>query len=49
MPFQVESYLHESTMEKIQELCDREWIQMHYKTLIYMENSGCLDVSDGTS
>ena len=37
----VENYLHESTMEKIQELCDEEWIQVHYKTLIHMENSGC--------
>jgi len=37
----VENYLHESTMEKIQELCDEEWILAHYKTLILMENSGC--------
>jgi len=37
----VENYLHESTMEKIQELCDEEWISVHYKTLIHMENSGC--------
>jgi len=37
----VENYLHESTMEKIQELCDEEWILVHYKTLIHMENSGC--------
>lgn len=37
----VENYLHESTMEKIQELCDEEWILAHYKTLIHMENSGC--------
>lgn len=37
----VENYLHETTMEKIQELCDEEWIQVHYKTLIHMENSGC--------
>jgi len=37
----VENYLHESTMEKIQELCDEEWILTHYKTLIHMENSGC--------
>eukprot|EP00929_Paragymnodinium_shiwhaense_P119379 TRINITY_DN91272_c0_g1_i1.p1 TRINITY_DN91272_c0_g1~~TRINITY_DN91272_c0_g1_i1.p1 ORF type:complete len:769 (+),score=209.87 TRINITY_DN91272_c0_g1_i1:168-2474(+) len=37
----VENYLHDSTMEKIQELCDQEWIQRHYKTLIDMENSGC--------
>jgi len=37
----VENYLHESTMEKIQELCDEEWILAHYKTLVHMENSGC--------
>lgn len=37
----VENYLHESTMEKIQELCNEEWILAHYKTLIHMENSGC--------
>jgi len=37
----VENYLHESTMEKIQELCDEEWILAHYKPLIHMENSGC--------
>mmetsp|Transcript_14203 Transcript_14203/g.42309 ORF Transcript_14203/g.42309 Transcript_14203/m.42309 type:complete len:789 (-) Transcript_14203:234-2600(-) len=37
----VENYLHESTMEKIQELCDEEWILAHFKTLIHMENSGC--------
>jgi cullin 3 len=37
----VENYLHESTMEKIQELCDEEWITAHYKNLIHMENSGC--------
>mmetsp|Transcript_41983 Transcript_41983/g.94338 ORF Transcript_41983/g.94338 Transcript_41983/m.94338 type:complete len:789 (+) Transcript_41983:1-2367(+) len=37
----VENYLHESTMQKIQELCDDEWILAHYKALIYMENSGC--------
>eukprot|EP00931_Biecheleriopsis_adriatica_P030370 TRINITY_DN17902_c0_g1_i1.p1 TRINITY_DN17902_c0_g1~~TRINITY_DN17902_c0_g1_i1.p1 ORF type:complete len:787 (+),score=219.46 TRINITY_DN17902_c0_g1_i1:64-2424(+) len=37
----VENYLHESTMAKIQELCDEEWISAHYKTLISMENSGC--------
>ena len=37
----VENYLHESTMEKIQDLCDEEWISVHYKTLIHMENSGC--------
>lgn len=37
----VESYLHDSTMDKIQELCDEEWILAHYKTLIHMENSGC--------
>lgn len=37
----VENYLHETTMEKIQELCDEEWILAHYKTLIHMENSGC--------
>mmetsp|Transcript_111684 Transcript_111684/g.249546 ORF Transcript_111684/g.249546 Transcript_111684/m.249546 type:complete len:760 (-) Transcript_111684:285-2564(-) len=37
----VENYLHESTMDKIQELCDEEWIVAHYKTLIHMENSGC--------
>jgi len=37
----VENYLHESTMEKIQELCDEEWVLAHYKTLIHMENSGC--------
>ncbi|CAL1133607.1 unnamed protein product [Cladocopium goreaui] len=37
----VENYLHESTMEKIEELCDEEWISVHYKTLIHMENSGC--------
>mmetsp|Transcript_13328 Transcript_13328/g.25129 ORF Transcript_13328/g.25129 Transcript_13328/m.25129 type:complete len:779 (+) Transcript_13328:73-2409(+) len=37
----VENYLHESTMEKIQELCDEEWILAHFKPLIHMENSGC--------
>lgn len=37
----VDNYLHDSTMEKIQELCDEEWILTHYKTLINMENSGC--------
>ncbi|CAJ1337449.1 unnamed protein product, partial [Effrenium voratum] len=37
----VQNYLHESTMEKIQELCDEEWILVHYKTLIHMNNSGC--------
>jgi len=37
----VNNYLHESTMEKIQELCDEEWILAHYKPLIHMENSGC--------
>jgi len=37
----VENYLHDSTMEKIQELCDEEWILAHYKTLIHMETSGC--------
>jgi len=37
----VENYLHESTMEKIQDLCDEEWILAHSKTLIQMENSGC--------
>jgi len=37
----VENYLHESTMEKIHELCDEEWILAHYTTLIHMENSGC--------
>jgi cullin 3 len=38
----VENYLHETTMEKIQRLCDEEWILAHYKTLINMENSGCV-------
>lgn len=37
----VEHYLHESTMENIQKLCDEEWILVHYKALIHMENSGC--------
>jgi len=37
----VDSYLHESTMEKIQVLCDEEWILAHYKALIAMETSGC--------
>mmetsp|Transcript_33204 Transcript_33204/g.72436 ORF Transcript_33204/g.72436 Transcript_33204/m.72436 type:complete len:778 (+) Transcript_33204:129-2462(+) len=37
----VENYLHESTMDQVQELCDEEWILPHYKTLIHMEHSGC--------
>jgi len=37
----VESYLHESTLEKLQRLLDEEWIIAHYKTLIRMETSGC--------
>eukprot|EP00397_Hematodinium_sp_SG-2012_P003195 GEMP01003203.1.p1 GENE.GEMP01003203.1~~GEMP01003203.1.p1 ORF type:complete len:773 (+),score=115.20 GEMP01003203.1:90-2408(+) len=37
----VESYLHESTLEKLQLLLDEEWILAHYKALIQMENSGC--------
>jgi len=37
----VESYLHESTLEKLQQLLDEEWILAHYKTLIRMESSGC--------
>ncbi|CAK0911605.1 unnamed protein product [Prorocentrum cordatum] len=28
-------------MEKVQDLCDREWITVHCSTLIHMENSGC--------
>jgi succinate dehydrogenase/fumarate reductase flavoprotein subunit len=31
------------TILSVQELCDEEWIQVHYKTLIHMENSGCPD------
>ncbi|CAD7948647.1 unnamed protein product [Amoebophrya sp. A25] len=30
----VQSYLHESTMDKIQSLMDKEWIQRHYETLV---------------
>lgn len=37
----VENYLHESTMEKVQTLCDEEWILAHFMTLIKMEGSGC--------
>lgn len=37
----VESYLHETTLEKLQHLMDEEWILAHYKTLVQMENSGC--------
>lgn len=37
----VDNYLHESTAEKIQDLCDEEWILAHYKMLIHMDNSGC--------
>eukprot|EP00928_Gymnodinium_smaydae_P013194 TRINITY_DN1481_c0_g3_i1.p1 TRINITY_DN1481_c0_g3~~TRINITY_DN1481_c0_g3_i1.p1 ORF type:complete len:776 (-),score=148.13 TRINITY_DN1481_c0_g3_i1:319-2646(-) len=37
----VDNYLHDSTMKKIQELCDEEWILAHYKTLVHMEHSGC--------
>ena len=32
----------------MQELCDEEWIQVHYKTLIHMENSGFGDHSENT-
>ena len=37
----VESYLNESTLPRVQELMDNEWILSHYKTLVHMENSGC--------
>ena len=32
-------WCHESFV--FQDLCDEEWISVHYKTLIHMENSGC--------
>eukprot|EP00398_MALV-I-01_sp_L67-1_P000454 gene454-936_t len=36
----IESYLHDSTMERINQLMDQEWIVEHCNTLISMENSG---------
>ena len=37
----VESYLNESTLPRVQQVMDNEWILSHYKALIHMENSGC--------